>query len=118
MRRLDQDCAARIQTETFEAMSGEPAALTQDMGRHDEDDSSLGGLWGTIWETIWETMGETVSIRALAIRQAIPIRRRQSGQYGHQKTERGRQRRLRCRNDLMECAAGEAAIRQMRIECR
>jgi hypothetical protein len=72
MRRLDQDCAARIQTETIETMSGEPAALTQDMGRHDEDDSSLGGLSGAIWET----MGETVSIRALAIREAVPIRRR------------------------------------------
>jgi len=104
MRRLDQDGAAQIQTETIEAMSREPAALTQGMGRHDEDDSSLGSV--------------TVSIRALAICQAVPIRRRQSGQYGDHKTERGWQCRLHCRNDLMECAAGEAAIRQMRIECR
>ncbi len=81
MRRLDQDRAARIQTETIEAMSGQAmsgqaAALAQGMGRYDKNDSPLGPIWGTIWETIWETMGETVSIRALAIRQAGSIRRR------------------------------------------
>jgi hypothetical protein len=72
MRRLDQDRAARIETETLEAMSGQAAALAQGMGRHDKNDSPL----GPIWETIWETMGETVSIHALAIRQAGSIRRR------------------------------------------
>ena len=77
MRRLDQDRAARIQTETIEAMSGQAmsgqaAALAQGMGRYDKNDSPLGPIWGTIWET----MGETVSIRALAIRQAGSIRRR------------------------------------------
>ncbi len=68
MRRLDQDRAVRIQTETIEAMSGQAAALAQGMGRHDKNDSPLG--------PIWETMRETVSIRALAIRQAGSIRRR------------------------------------------
>jgi len=37
MRRLDQDRAARIETETLEAMSGQTAALAQGMGGHDED---------------------------------------------------------------------------------
>jgi hypothetical protein len=72
MRRLDQDRAARIETETLEAMSGEPAALAQGMSGYDKNDSPLGPIWGTIWET----MGKTVSIRALAIRQASSIRRR------------------------------------------
>ena len=68
MRRLDQDRAARIETEPLEAMSGQTAALAQGMGGHDKNDSPLG--------PIWETMGETVSIRALAVRQAGSIRRR------------------------------------------
>jgi hypothetical protein len=72
MRRLDQDRAARIETETLEAVSGQTAALAQGMGRHDKNDSPLGPIGGTILET----MGETVSIRALAIRQAGSIRRR------------------------------------------
>ena len=38
MRRLDQDRAARIETETLEAMSGRTAALAQGMGRHDKND--------------------------------------------------------------------------------
>jgi len=72
MHRLNQDRAARIETETLEAMSGQAAALAQGMGRYDKNDSPL----GPIWETILETMGETMSIRALAIRQAGSIRRR------------------------------------------
>jgi hypothetical protein len=72
MRRLDHDGAARIETETLEAMSGQTAALAQGMGRHDKNDSPLGPIWGTILET----MRKTVSLRALAIRQAGSIRRR------------------------------------------
>jgi hypothetical protein len=46
MHRLDQDRAARIETETLEAMSGQTAALAQGMGRNDEDNLFPPPLWG------------------------------------------------------------------------
>ena len=38
-------------------------------------------------------------------------------QQRYDKTERGRERSLGCRHDLMECAAGKAAVRQVAIKC-
>jgi|SRR5215472_12763645 hypothetical protein len=38
-------------------------------------------------------------------------------QHRYDKTASGWERRLRCRDDLMECAAGKAAIRQVAIKC-
>jgi hypothetical protein len=41
----------------------------------------------------------------------------QASQHGDDKTESGWERRLRCRDDLMECAAGKPAVRQVAIKC-
>jgi hypothetical protein len=38
-------------------------------------------------------------------------------QHRYEKTESGWECRLRCRDNLMECAAGKAAIRQVAIKC-
>ncbi len=38
-------------------------------------------------------------------------------QHRDDKTERGWERSLRCRDNLMECAAGKATIRQVAIKC-
>jgi hypothetical protein len=41
----------------------------------------------------------------------------EAGQYRCDKTESGWERSWRCRDDLMECAASKAAVRQMAIKC-
>ena len=88
MRRLHQDCAARIEAETIEAMSRQSSALPRFVARHHEDDFFAA-------RRFWE--------------QA-------AGQHRDNETERDRERSLRCRDNLMQ-RAGKPTIRQAAIKC-
>src|SRR5215470_15881597 len=71
-------------------MSGQTAALARSSPRHRDNDFFRPlALWG---------------------------RGNEAGQHRDDKTESGRQPSVRCRNDLMESAAGETAIRQVAIK--
>jgi len=91
LRRLHQDDAARIKSETVEAMSGQAAALARSVTRHRDNDFFVGR-----------------SFQEVAA---------QADQHRDDKTESGRERSLRCGDELMECAAAQTAIRQVGIKC-
>ena len=91
MRRLHQGHAGRVKSETVEAMSRQTTALARSMVRHHENDLFVS-------RRCWE-----VGAKAC--------------QHRYDKTESGWERRLRCRDDLMECAAGKTAVWQVAIKC-
>lgn len=91
LRRLHQNDAAWIKPETGEAMSGQAAALTRSVTRHRDNGFFVGCRF-------WE-----VAVQA--------------AQHRDDKAESGRECSLRCWDDLMECAAGQAAVRQVGIKC-
>jgi hypothetical protein len=91
IRSLHQDRAARIKSKTVEAMSGQTTALPRSMVRHHENDLF-----------IFPRCGEGGA---------------KACQHRYDKTESGWERSLRCRDDLMECAAGKTAVRQVAIKC-
>jgi hypothetical protein len=91
MRRLYQDCAARLEPETLEAMSRQPSVLPRLMARHHEHNFFIA--------------------RRFREQAAKPCERRDD------KTERRWERRLRCRDHLMQRAAGKPTVRQAVIKC-
>ncbi len=72
-------------------MSRQTTALARSMARHHENDLFIS-------RRIWEIGAK-------------------AGQHRDDKTESGWECRLRCRDDLMECAAGKPAVRQVGIKC-
>ena len=121
MRGIDDDRAARIETETVKAMSGdmtgemtaETAALAQpvlaqpvlaqtvlvpDMDWRDEDDFFLPPILPPMW-------------------RRVGGRRNKASQHSRRKAEGSRECGLRRRNDLMQRGATETAIGQVGIKC-
>src|SRR5262249_16551397 len=114
MRGIDDDRAARIETETVKAMTGEmtgetvalaQAVLVPGMDWRDEDDFFLPpifvppmwGMWG-----MWGRVGG---------------RRNKASHHSRRKAEGSRECGLRRRNDLMQRGAAETAIGQVGIKC-
>ena len=99
MPSLHQDHAGRITSETVEAMARQTTALARSMVRHHDHDFFL-----------------PPPLRHAQARTGWG-RRNKSCQHRDDKTESDWERRLRCRDDLMECAAGKSAVRQVAIKC-
>ena len=91
MRRVHQDRATRIKSETVEATSGQKTALARFMGRHHENDLF-----------VFPRFGEEGA---------------KACQHRYDKTESSRERSLRCRDNLMKRTGNETAIRQVAIKC-
>src|SRR6516225_5397767 len=91
MRRLHQDRAGRIKSETVKAVSGQMTALARSMVRHHENDLFV-----------------SRRCRDLGAKAC---------EHRYDKTESGWERCLRCRDDLMKCAAVKTAVRQVAIKC-
>ena len=91
VRGLDQDHAARIETERVEAMSGKPAVSGMSVGRHDEDYLCPPPMWG----------------RGV---------RRDAGENGDDETEGGGIGAWDLGHDLMERSRGEPTLWQVGIE--
>lgn len=91
MRRLHQDRAGRLKSETVKAVSGQMTALARSMVRH-----HVNGLF--------------VSRRCRDVGA-------KACEHCYDKTESGGKRCLRCRDDLMKRAAVKTAIQQVAIKC-
>jgi hypothetical protein len=87
MRGIDENRAARIEAETVKTVTGQATALARFISRHHEDNFLPGGL----------------------------ERGKKRRQHSHDETESGGQCSLRCRNDLMQRVADEAAIGEVGI---